>query len=78
MNSRRAKLAHIEHKTQAVMMIMVVAMLILMIQLWLLNAAIEAYLAAQTHIAVPSFVASLFCFGLNLCALGYLRTLDRK
>lgn len=75
---RNIHLARMEQKTQAVMMVMVLVMLVLLIQLWLLNAAVESYLAANTALAVPTFVASLFCFLLNLVGLKYLYAIDRK
>jgi len=53
-------------------------MFVLLIQLWLLNIAVEAYMAGHTGLAVPTFIASLFCFGLNLIALRYLHNIDKR
>lgn len=65
-------------KANGVLSVMLMVMLSLLIQLWLLNIAVEEYLAAHTGLAVPTFLASLFCFALNLAALRYLYVIDRK
>ncbi len=71
-------LAKLEQKSQGVMTILTMVMLVLLIQLWLLNIAVEGFLAAHTYLAVPTFLASGFCFLLNLGALKYLYAIDRK
>lgn len=67
-----------EQKTSGMLALMTSVMLVLFLQLWLLNIAIEAYLAAHTGLAVPTFLASLFCFALNLAALRYLNIIDKN
>ena len=42
-------------------------------QLWLLTATMNAFLGGDQHVAVPALLASLVCFGLNLGLLRYLR-----
>lgn len=74
-NPRTAKQ---EQQMSGVLTVMILVMLVLLIQLWLLNIAVEAYLAADTGLAVPTFLASLFCFALNLAALKYLYVLDNQ
>ena len=74
-NPRAAKQ---EQKMAGMLSVMLMVMLVLLIQLWLLNIAMEAYLAAHIGLAVPTFLASLFCFALNLAALKYLYVIDRK
>jgi hypothetical protein len=78
MIQKDARLARMEQKTHAVEMVMAFVMLLLLIQLWLLNAAVEAYQAAHAALAIPTFIASMLCFLLNLGALKYLYAIDRK
>lgn len=46
--------------------------LIVILQLWLLTATMNAYLGGDTAVAMPAAVASLVCFGLNAGLLRYL------
>ncbi len=41
---------------------MVIVILILMVQMWLLTASLESFLAGHTGVALPGFVASLVLF----------------
>lgn len=50
--------------------------LIVVLQLWLLTATMNAYLGGDRSVAVPSAIASLVCFGLNVGLLRYLFQLD--
>lgn len=72
------QLAKLEQKTHSVMTILLVVMLVLLIQLWLLNIAMESYLAVHIGLALPTFLASGFCFLLNLAALRYLYSVDKR
>jgi hypothetical protein len=57
---------------------MVAFVLILVIlQLWLLTATMNAYLGGDDGVVVPAAVASAGCFALNVGLLRYLRRLDR-
>ena len=67
-----------DQKASGLLSVMLIVMLVLLIQLWLLNIAVEEYQAAHLGLAMPTFLASLFCFALNLAALRYLRTIDSK
>ena len=58
--------------------IMLGVMVVLLIQLWLITIALESYLAANMTLAVPTFLASGFCFALNLWLLKGLYGLDQK
>jgi uncharacterized protein DUF6755 len=42
-------------------------------QLWLLTATMNAFLGGDQRVAIPALLASLACFGLNLGLLRYLR-----
>ena len=50
--------------------------LIVVLQLWLLTATMNAYLGGDQVVAVPAAIASLVCFGLNVGLLRYLFRLD--
>ena len=50
--------------------------LIVILQLWLLTATVNAYLGGDRAILVPAAAASLLCLGLNVGLLRYLFTLD--
>jgi hypothetical protein len=56
--------------------ILMVVILIVILQLWLLTATMNAFLGGDTTILVPAALASLVCFGLNAGLLWYLYGLD--
>lgn len=51
--------------------------LIVILQLWLLTATMNAYLGGDTATVVPAAVGSLVCLGLNAGLLWYLFGLER-
>jgi hypothetical protein len=51
--------------------------LLLILQLWLLTATMDAYLGGDTQIVWPAFLASASLFGLNVGLLRYLYRLER-
>ncbi len=51
--------------------------LIVILQLWLLTATMNAFLGGDTATVVPAAVGSLACLGLNMGLLWYLFGLDR-
>jgi hypothetical protein len=56
--------------------ILVFVVLIVVLQLWLLTATMNAYLGGDRAVVVPAALASLACLGLNLGLLWYLFRLD--
>lgn len=52
--------------------ILVVVVLIVILQLWLLTATVNGFLAGDHAITLPAGLASLVCLGLNLGLLRYL------
>lgn len=56
------------------MLLMVV--LIVVLQLWLLTASVNAYLGGDNSVTLPAAVVSLACLGLNLGLLRYLYPLN--
>lgn len=57
--------------------ILCLVLIIVILQLWLFTATMEAYLGGDQAPVVPAALASLACFGLVLGLLRYLRALDR-
>lgn len=58
--------------------VLVLIATLVIIQLWLLTAALEALLAHTYEILVPATIASLALFVLNAVLLGYVVAFDRK
>ena len=55
---------------------LVLAVILVVLQLWLLTATMNAFLGGDTTISVPAALASLACLGVNLWLLKYLYQLD--
>ncbi len=51
---------------------------LLIIQLWLLAAALDMALSAQAHLAWPASIASLVLFGINAGMLWYVFDFDKR
>ncbi len=51
-------------------------MIIVILQLWLLTATMNAYLGGDSSTLWPAALASLICLGLNVGLLWYLHRLD--
>ena len=56
--------------------ILVFVILIVILQLWLLTATMNAYLGGDTGVVIPAALASFVCLALNLGLLWYLYRLD--
>jgi hypothetical protein len=52
-------------------------MILVILQLWLLTATMNAYLGGDETVLVPAALASIACFGLNVGLLWYVYGLDR-
>ena len=57
--------------------ILFLVLLMVVLQLWLLTATMNAYLGGDTTVIWPAAIASLVCFALNAGLLGYLYKQDR-
>lgn len=51
--------------------------IIVLLQLWLLTATMNAFLGGDSGVIWPAALASLGCFGLNAGLLWYLARLER-
>lgn len=57
--------------------ILCVVLVLVVMQLWLLTATMNAFLGGNDAIVWPAAAASLACLGLNAGLLRYLALLDR-
>jgi len=57
--------------------IMLIVWLLVILQLWLFMATMEAYLGGNDNVIVPGLIASVVCLLLNFGLFHYLRNLDR-
>lgn len=56
--------------------ILFIIVIIIILQLWLFTATMNAYLGGDIAILLPAAIASLICLGLNAGLLYYLYGLD--
>ncbi|MCC6608038.1 MAG: hypothetical protein IT327_32840 [Anaerolineae bacterium] len=56
--------------------ILFIVVIIIILQLWLFTATMNAFLGGDRAILWPAAIASLVCLGLNLGLLWYLYGLD--
>jgi hypothetical protein len=57
--------------------ILSIVLIIVVLQLWLFTATVNAYLGGNTTILLPAALASLVCLLLNAGLLWYLYALER-
>ena len=74
--TRRPRMVRAQRMT-IVNAILALVVLIVILQLWLLTATMNAYLGGDTGTVVPAAVGSLACLGLNTGLLWYLFGLDQ-
>jgi hypothetical protein len=55
--------------------ILCLVLIIVILQLWLFTATMEAFLGGDNSVVIPAALASLACLGLILGLLRYLRSL---
>ncbi len=72
---RYSRFAHSQRMT-IVLGIMCIVAIIVVLQLWLFTATMEAFLGGNNAIALPALLASVVCLLLNLGLFYYLRNLD--
>lgn len=66
-----------EQRATIVYGILWIVLILVVLQLWLLTATMNAYLGGDESVIWPAAVVSLVCFLLNLGLLWYLYRLDR-
>ena len=52
-------------------------LMLVVLQLWLLTATMNAYLGGDRSVLVPAALASMACLGLNVGLLRYVYALER-
>ncbi|HVR44923.1 MAG TPA: DUF6755 family protein [Thermoanaerobaculia bacterium] len=67
-----------QQKTTIVFGILSIVLTLVVLQLWLLTATMNAYLAGQQDVIVPAALASVVCFALNLGLLVYVYRMERR
>lgn len=67
-----------EQRMTTVYGILLVVLMLVILQLWLLTATMDAYLGGEENMLWPAALASLVCFGLNVGLLRYLYLMDRS
>jgi hypothetical protein len=58
--------------------ILCIVLIIVMLQLWLLMATMNAYLGGDESVVWPAALVSLVCFGLNGGLLWYVYRMERR
>ena len=66
-----------QQRTTIVNGMLTFVVMLVVLQLWLLTATMNAYLGGDTSVIVPAAAASAFCLLLNLGLLRYLYVIDR-
>lgn len=66
-----------DQRTTIVYGMLAFVFMLVVLQLWLLTATMNAYLGGDLSVVWPAAGASLFCFLLNLGLLRYLYRIDR-
>ncbi len=74
--NRRTHFARSQRMTIAAGILFIV-ILIIILQLWLFVATVNAFLGGDTAVLLPAALVSLVCLGLNLGLLWYLYALER-
>ena len=67
-----------QQKMTIVFGILSIVLIIVVLQLWLLTATMNAYLAGQDRVILPAAIASLVCFALNAGLLSYIYRMERR
>ncbi len=57
--------------------ILCIVAVIVVLQLWLFTATMEAFLGGSESVALPALLASIVCLLLNIGLFHYFRNLDR-
>lgn len=66
-----------DQRTTVIQAMLVFVLVVVLLQLWLLTATMNAYLGGDESVIWPAAGASLFCLLLNAGLLRYLYHLDR-
>ncbi|MDD5542589.1 MAG: hypothetical protein PHX83_05390 [Acidobacteriia bacterium] len=67
-----------EQKTTIIYGILCIVLVLVVVQLWLLVATMNAYLGGDESAIIPAAVVSGVCLGLNFGLFIYIRQMERK
>ena len=67
-----------QQKSTIVFGILCFVLMIVVLQLWLLTATMNAFLGGQEGVVVPAAIASIVCFALNAGLLSYIYRLEHR
>ena len=67
-----------QQKMTIVFGILSIVLIIVILQLWLLSATMNAFLGGEDAVVLPAAIASLVCFGLNAGLLRYIYLMERR
>jgi uncharacterized protein DUF6755 len=67
-----------QQKTTIVFGILSIVLTIVVLQLWLLTATMNAFLGGEESVIIPAAVASAICFALNAGLLRYIYLMERR
>ncbi len=67
-----------QQKTTIVFGILSIVLMMVVLQLWLLTATMNAFLAGQEGVILPAAIASIICFALNAGLLTYVYKMERR
>ena len=67
-----------QQKTTIVFGILSIVLMMVVLQLWLLTATMNAFLAGQERVVIPAAIASMVCFALNVGLLWYIYRMERR
>lgn len=67
-----------QQKTTIVFGILSIVLTIVVLQLWLLTATMNAFLAGQEQVILPAAIVSIVCFALNAGLLSYIYKMERR
>lgn len=65
-----------EQRTTIVNGVLCVLLILVILQLWLFTATMDAYLAGDVTIVLPAALTSLACFALNVGILRYIYKME--
>jgi hypothetical protein len=66
-----------KQKTTMLYGILSLTTMLVVLQLWLLMATMNAYLAHQERVIIPAAIASIVCFALNIVLLSFIYRMER-
>ena len=67
-----------QQKTTIIFGILSIVLMMVVLQLWLLTATMNAFLAGQERVVIPAAIASIVCFALNGGLLSYIYRMERR